>query len=168
LRFEELEEIVNICCHMKDAVTSEVSRHSSRDFPCSSGQRRCALYQKECLCKHLQILRSSFDPLDRVGLRVWRYSGSLSVREKTGADVPPLGGLFLLLSVFVAIMRVVYVPFRSGMISWRREIWMTKLPRLRVRALHLLVFLSCALQLPSTTRSHSRYVATFFSSSPFP
>lgn len=54
--------------------------------------------------EYLQILRSSFGPLVLVGLSVWRYSGSLSVRAKTGACVPPLGALFLLLSVFAAIM----------------------------------------------------------------
>jgi hypothetical protein len=59
------------------------------------------------VCKNLQILRSSLGPLDLVGLNVWRYSGSLSVRANTGACVPPLGALFRLLSVFVAIVCVV-------------------------------------------------------------
>ena len=49
---------------------------------------------------HLQILRSSFAPLDLVGLNFSRYCGSLIVRANTGALVPPLGALFLLLSVF--------------------------------------------------------------------
>jgi hypothetical protein len=66
---------------------------------------------------YLQILRSSFGFLDLLGLRLWRYSGSLIVRAKTGADVPPEGALFLLLSVFIAIgcMSVLFGVGRSAM-----------------------------------------------------
>ena len=58
--------------------------------------------------ENLQILRSSFGPLDLLGLKFSRYCGSLIVRAKTGALVPPLGALFLLRSVFIAIMYVLW------------------------------------------------------------
>jgi hypothetical protein len=54
------------------------------------------------ILSYLQILRSSFGPLDLFGRKLWRYSGSRMVRAKTGAAVPPAGPLFLLLSVFIA------------------------------------------------------------------
>jgi hypothetical protein len=53
------------------------------------------------LLEYLQILRSSFAPLDLVGLNFSTYCGSLIVRANTGALVPPLGALFRLLSAFI-------------------------------------------------------------------
>ena len=52
-----------------------------------------------------QILRSSFGPLDLVGRNFSTYCGSLIVRANIGALVPPLGALFLRLSIFAAILR---------------------------------------------------------------
>jgi len=56
--------------------------------------------------RYSQILRSSFGPLDLVGLSFSMYCGSRIVRANTGALVPPLGALFLLLSMFVAMVDV--------------------------------------------------------------
>lgn len=73
--------------------------------------KNCFWSHSGVLLSYLQILRSSFGPLDLLGLRLWRYSGSLTVRAKIGADVPPAGALFLLLSVFIAIVCVVGLPY---------------------------------------------------------
>lgn len=62
---------------------------------------------------YLQILRSSVGALDLSGLNCCKYADSLTVRANTGARVPPLGALFLLLSVFILMWSVLIVEWRA-------------------------------------------------------
>jgi hypothetical protein len=94
--------IISSGMQIKAALPDDGKLASSYELPhCPTSRlHECAgRYVK--LLKYLQILRSSFAPLDLVGLSFSRYCGSLIVRANTGALVPPLGALFRLRSAFI-------------------------------------------------------------------